>query len=43
MTPSVDMADLSVSGYELSEISMSEESVITAQFIVGPDSSYNFV
>lgn len=40
MTPSADMADLSVSGYALSEISMSEESVITARFIVGPDSPW---
>jgi len=34
MTPTADMAGPSDSGYELNEISMTEASVITAQFIV---------
>lgn len=38
MTPSVDMAGPGVSGYKISNIDMPEESIITAQLIVGPDS-----
>ena len=34
MTPAADMAGLSGAGYELTEISITEASVITAQFIV---------
>ena len=34
MTPAADMANLSGAGYELTEISITEASVITAQFIV---------
>lgn len=40
MTPSADMAAPSVSGYEISDISMPEESIITAQIIVGSDSPW---
>jgi len=38
MTPSVDMAAPGVSGYEIREISMPYDSVVTARIIVGPDS-----
>jgi 3-hydroxymyristoyl/3-hydroxydecanoyl-(acyl carrier protein) dehydratase len=34
MTPAADMAGLNGAGYELTEISITEASVITAQFIV---------
>nr|WP_319395709.1 hydroxymyristoyl-ACP dehydratase [uncultured Desulfobacter sp.] len=34
MTPAADVASLSGAGYELTEISMTQDSVITAQFIV---------
>lgn len=40
MTPSLDMADPAVSGYDIGKINMPEESVITAQLIVGPDSPW---
>lgn len=40
MTPSGDMAGRSASCYEISDINIPEESVITAQVIVGPGSPW---
>jgi 3-hydroxymyristoyl/3-hydroxydecanoyl-(acyl carrier protein) dehydratase len=40
MTPSVEMADRSGPGYEVSKISMTEASIITAQAIFAPESPW---
>lgn len=40
MIPSADMAGPGVSGYEIREISMPDDSVVTAQIIVGPGSPW---
>ena len=40
MSPAADIADPSDSGYELSEISMTQASVITAQCVVKSDSPW---